>query len=116
MNDRADRDQVGQAQIELIAGIPLLLLAAAVALQMLAVGYAQALADGAAEAGAIASADGRDVDEATRSALPGWAAGRVKVESGNGEVTVELDPPALLPPLSGRLGVSSSAYARPAEG
>jgi hypothetical protein len=106
----------GQAQIELIAGIPLLVLAALVALQLLAVGYAQALADGAAEAGAIATADGRDVDEAARAALPGWAEGRVEVESRDGEVTVELDPPALVPPLSGRLGVSSSSYARPAEG
>ena len=106
----------GQAQIELIAGIPALILAALVALQLLAVGYAQALADGAAEAGAIASADGRDAERAARGALPGWAAGRIEVEAGSGEVTVDLDPPALLPPLAGRLGVSSSAYALPAGG
>lgn len=116
MADATRRDERGQAQIELIAGIPLILIAALVALQLLAVGYAQALADGAAEAAAIATADGRDVDQAARAALPGWAEGRVAVESREGEVTVELDPPALLPPLSGRLGVSSSSYARPAEG
>ena len=116
MDDASAGGERGQAQIELIAGIPVLILAALIALQLLAVGYAQALADGAAEAGAIASADGRDAARAARAALPGWAEGRVEVEADGGEVSVELDPPALLPALSGRLGVSSSSYARPAGG
>jgi len=103
----------GQAQLELIAGLPLLALAAAVALQLGAVGYAQSLADGAAEAGAIAAADGRQPEAAARAGLPGWAEGRVEVVVDGGRVAVELDPPALLPGLAGRLGVSSSAYARP---
>jgi len=109
-------DQSGQAQIELIAGIPALLLAALISLQLLAVGYAQSLADGAAEAGAIAAADGRDSEVAAKAGLPGWTDSRVEVESGDGKVVVELDPPALLPGLGDRLGVSSTAYARPAEG
>lgn len=108
--------EAGQAQLELIAGVPLLLLSALVALQLLAVGYAQSLADGAAEAGAIAAADGRGSESAARAGLPGWAESRVEVEEGGGEVTVALDPPALLPGLSDRLGVTSTAYARPAEG
>lgn len=103
----------GQAQIELIAGVPLLLLAALIALQLLAVGYSQSLADGAAEAGAIAVADGRDGGDAARAGLPGWTDSRVEVRSEDGEVTVELDAPALLPGLRDRLAVSSSAYARP---
>lgn len=119
MDERSQRGerarQRGQAQLEVIAGIPLLLLAALISLQLLAVGYSQALADGAAEAGAIAAADGRDELEAARSGLPGWAAGRIDVDSDDGRVEVGLDPPALLPGLSGHLGVSSSAYARPAE-
>ena len=41
--------EAGQAQLELIAGLPLLALSAVVALQLLAVGYAQSLVDGAAE-------------------------------------------------------------------
>jgi len=106
----------GQAQIELIAGLPLLALAALVALQLLAVGYAQSLADGAAEAGAIAAADGRDSDAAARAALPGWAEDRIDVDVGGGMVEVKLDPPALLPGLAGRLGVDSQAYARPESG
>ncbi len=103
----------GQAQIELVAGVPMLLLAALIALQLLAVGYAQTLADGAAEAGAIAAADGRDEEEAARAGLPGWASSRVDVASRHGEVTVELSPPALIPGISGHLDVSSSAFSRP---
>jgi len=110
------RRQAGQAQLELIAGIPMLLLAAMIALQLLAVGYAQTLADGAAEAGAIAAADGRDPLAAARAGLPGWARGRVEVETEGGSVDVSLQPPALLPGLAGHLGVSSAAYARPAAG
>lgn len=110
------RSARGQAQIELVAGIPILLVAALIALQLLAVGYAQSLADGAAEAGAIAAADGRDAESAARSGLPGWTESRVGVESADGEITVELDPPALLPGLSGHLDVSATAYARPAGG
>jgi len=117
MAERArDHAQSGQAQLELIAGLPLLLLAALIALQLLAVGYSQSLADGAAEAGAIAAADGRDELEAARAGLPGWAEGRVEVDEDGGEVTVELDSPALLPGLSGRLDVSSRAFARPSGG
>ncbi len=111
---RRPHSQRGQAQLELVAGIPLLLLAATIALQLLAVGYSQSLADGAAEAGAIAAADGRDPLEAARGGLPGWAKGRIDVDVDGGSVEVALDPPALLPGLGGHLGVDSEAYARPA--
>ena len=107
-------NSAGQAQLELIAGIPALVLAALIALQLLAVGYAQSVADGAAEAGAIAGADGRSPEEAARAGLPSWTDSRVEVEASGGGVTVALDPPALIPGLSGHLGVTSSAYARPA--
>ncbi|MEZ5075745.1 MAG: hypothetical protein R2691_13100 [Solirubrobacterales bacterium] len=115
MADRLRR-AAGQAQVELIAGLPLLALATLVALQLFAVGYAQSLADGAAEAGAIAAADGRDGAAAARDALPGWAADRVAVDVDGGRVEIELEPPALLPGLAGRLGVDSRAYARPESG
>jgi hypothetical protein len=111
--DGAPHFESGQAQLELIAGIPALVLASLIALQLLAVGYAQSLADGAAEAGAIAAADGRDPVAAAEAGLPGWAAGRVDVGSAAGRVRVELDPPALLPGLGGRLAVESRAYAKP---
>ena len=51
-----------------------------VAFQLLAAGYALTLADGAAEAGALALASGRPAAEAARDALPGWAADDVEVE------------------------------------
>ena len=109
----AEGRESGQAQLELIAGLPLLALAAVIALQLLAVGYSQSLADGAAEAGAIAAADGREPAAAARAGLPGWARGRVEVDVDGGRVKVELDPPAIVPGLGGRLGVSSDAWARP---
>ena len=64
-------DQRGQASVELLAGIPALLLAGLVALQLLAVGYSLTLADGAAEAGALAVAADRPARAAVRDALPG---------------------------------------------
>lgn len=109
------RDE-GQASVELIAGIPALLLAGVVALQLLAVGYSLTLADGAAEAGALAVAVGRDAEPAVAEALPGWAGDRVGVEVRGGEVSVELRPPALLDALSDELRVSSSAWVRRPEG
>ena len=109
-------DDRGQASVELLAGIPALLLAGLVALQLFAVGYSLTLADGAAEAGALAVAVGRDAEPAVDDALPGWAEDRVDVEVRGGEVSVELRPPSPLASLSHRLEVSSSAWARPPGG
>lgn len=105
-------DDRGQASVELLAGIPALMLAGLVVLQMFAVGYSLTLADGAAEAGALAVALGRDADPAVDDALPGWAEDRVDVEVRGGEVSVELRPPSPLASLSHRLEVRSSAWAR----
>src|SRR6187200_2613889 len=104
----------GQATVELVAALPVLLLAALVALQLLAAGYAMTLADGAAEAGALALASGGSAAGAAREALPGWAEDDVAVAVEGGEVTVRLRSPSPLPALSERLTVVSSAAARPA--
>jgi hypothetical protein len=104
----------GQASVELLAGIPALALAGFVALQLLLTGYALSLADGAAEAGAIAGAAGEDPERAAREALPGWARSRATVSSESGRVVVELRPPAPVPALAERLEVSSEAWARAA--
>lgn len=109
-----ERLESGQATVELLAGLPALLLAALLALQLFATGYALTLADGAAEAGALALAAGGDARLAARAALPDWAAEDVEVRVRGGRVTVELRPPSPLPALAERLGVSSSAAARPA--
>lgn len=103
----------GQATVELVAAIPLLLLAGCIALQFLAVGYSVTLADGAAEAGALALAAGRPARSAVRESLPRWAAGRADVEVRGGEVTVRLRPPSPVAALADRLSVAGHAYGRP---
>ena len=102
----------GQASIEVLAGIPALLLAGLIALQLLATGYSLTLADGAAEAGAMAIAAGRPATPAVREALPGWARQRVGVQIGGDQLTVRLRPPSPLGALSRHLEVSSSAWVR----
>ncbi|MFN8216480.1 MAG: hypothetical protein U0R71_07765 [Solirubrobacterales bacterium] len=104
----------GQASVELVAALPALLLAALVALQLLAAGYALTLADGAAEAGALALASGGSGAAAARQALPGWARDDVSVEVRGGTVSVRLRPPSPLRALADRLEVTSSASAREA--
>ena len=100
--------------MEAVAAIPLLLLAAAIALQLFATGYALTLADGAAEAGALALAGGRPAKQATLDSLPDWAKGRATVAVEGGGVKVRLRPPALVPGLVDSLAVYSAAYVRDA--
>ncbi len=98
----------------MVAALPALLLAALIALQLLAVGLAVTLADGAAEAGALALASGGSAMEASRAALPGWAEDDVAVSVRGGTVTVRLAPLSPLGAVAERLAVTSSASARPA--
>ncbi len=93
--------------------IPAVICVAAVILQLLAVGYAQSLADGSAEAGAYAIAAGGEAEAAARGALPDWAAGGARVETEGGRVTVSIEPPSLLAEIGDRLTVDSSAWVRP---
>lgn len=104
----------GQATVELIAALPALLLAGLVALQLLVAGYAMTLADGAAEAGALARASGGSATEAAKGALPGWAEDGVSVSVEGDEVSVRLRPPSPIPALAKRLAISSTASARSA--
>ncbi len=103
----------GQASIELIAGIPVLLMAGAIAFQLLLAGYALSLADGASEAGAVAAAAGSDPRHASREALPDWARARSQVEVSGGRVQVSIATPAAVPAVSRLLEVESSAWAKP---
>jgi hypothetical protein len=113
MPTERERRRRGQASIELLAGLPLLLAAALAAGQLLLTGYALTLADGSAEAGAIAAAAGGDPVEAAREALPGWARKRAKINVGGGRVSVELEPPAPVAAVADILAVESEAWARP---
>jgi hypothetical protein len=106
----------GQATLELLAGIPALVLAGLVALQLLATGYSLTLADGAAEAGAMALAAGKPAEPAVREALPGWARGRIHVQVDGGRLTVRLEPPSPLATVARELEVSSSTWVRRPDG
>jgi pilus assembly protein CpaE len=101
--------QSGQAAVELLAVLPLLLAVALAAAQLLAVGYASVLAGNAAEAGALALAGGGDAHAATRNALPGWSRAHARVSVEDGDIRVNLRPPVLLRPLADELEVSAAA-------
>ena len=110
---RRPAGEAGQSTVELVAALPALLLAGLLALQLLATGYTLTLADGAAEAGALALASGGEAREAARTALPDWAEDEVDVSVEGGRVTVRLRPPSPLPPVADHLTITSSATAMP---
>jgi len=110
---RERKRRSGQASIELIAGLPVLLMAGGLALQLLLVGYSVSLADGASQAGAVAAASGVDPVQASREALPSWAEGRAKVEIRGERVEVRIQPPTAVPGIGRWLEVRSSAWAVP---
>jgi hypothetical protein len=99
----------GQASVELLGVLPLLIALALAVFQLLAVGYASVLAGSAAEAGALALAAGGDPRAGVREALPGWSRARAAIHVSGGEVRVRLRPPALLRALGERLTVTGEA-------
>lgn len=99
----------GQATLELLGVLPVVLLLAVAGVQLLAVGYASILAGNAAEAGALALAGGADAQAAVREALPGWSRARARVDVDDGRVAVRLRPPSLLAALEERLEVAAEA-------
>jgi hypothetical protein len=101
----------GQAAVELVALLPLVVAVALAVLQALAAGVASELAGHAAQSGAVAIAEGRDGEAAARAALPGWARSRVEVTVRDARVQVRVTPPSLLPGVADRLAVTASADA-----
>lgn len=98
--------------MELVAALPAVFLAGLIAFQLGLAGYATTLADGAAEAGALALAAGRPAKQAVRLALPSWARDAARVSVEGGHVTVTVRPPSPLPFLAGRIATTGSAFAR----
>jgi hypothetical protein len=98
--------------VELVAALPAIFLAGLIALQLGLAGYAMTLADGAAEAGALALATGRSARTSVREALPGWARETADVSVEGGRVTVTLRPPSPIPAVASRLATTSTAFAR----
>jgi len=103
------REEAGQASIELLGALPLLLVLGLVLFQLLAVGYASVLAGSAAEAGALALAGGGDPEAGVRKALPGWSRVHARVSVTGGTVRLRLRPPSLLAALARRLEVNAQA-------
>ena len=71
---RRARSERGQALVEVVGAVPVLVLVGLVLLQALAVGYAAVLAGTAAHAGALALAAGGDARAGARESLPGLVA------------------------------------------
>lgn len=110
------RAEHGQASVELVATVPAMVLSAMIVIQLAITGYSLHLADGAAEAGALALAAGTDSEAAVSAALPDWARDRVDVTSGDGRIEVAVRPPAPLPAISDALEIRASAWARESGG
>jgi len=102
----------GQASIELVGGALGLLAVALAGFQLLAAGYAAVMADHAAEAAALALANGREGRPAAQAAVPGWPARATRVRVDGGAVRVTLVPPSPLGFLRGRLAAHATATVR----
>jgi len=99
----------GQALVEVVGALPAMLLVGAVLLQALAVGYSAVLAGSAAQAGALALADGRSAQAAVRHAVPGWSRARVEVRAVGEAVRVSMRPPSPLGLVAEKLTVTAEA-------
>jgi len=107
------RGERGQAAVELLGALPLVLAVAIAAAQLLALGYSSVLAGNAAEAGALALAGGGDARAVAREALPGWSRARAQFSVEGGEVRVQLHPPTLVRALTGEFDVTGRAAVEP---
>jgi Flp pilus assembly protein TadG len=101
----------GQASVELVALLPLLVAVVAAAAQLLAAGAARELAGNAAEAGAIALVQGADPNRAARAALPGWSRARLDVRVTGRRVVVRVAPPSPVGRVAELLATTQSADA-----
>lgn len=102
--------EAGQASVELVAVLPLALLAGLVAWQLLLAGHSLWLAAGAARAAARADLVGRSAESAARSALPSALERDLSVERlREGGVRVSVRVPAVLQRWSTPLRVSARA-------
>lgn len=103
----------GQASVETLALLPLLLGLTLACGQLLAAGVARELAGHGATAGAAALIQGRDAARAAEEALPGWVRRRAKVTVDGRRVSVRVVPPGA-GPLARLLEARSLADAGPA--
>jgi hypothetical protein len=105
------RDQKGQAAVELVAAIPVLLVVTLVVGQLAIAGYALWSAGTAARAGARADYVGGDAESAARRSLPAPLRTGATVRERDG-VTVRVRAPSLVPgipsvPITARSGLGT---------
>jgi hypothetical protein len=101
----------GQATVELVALIPLLLAAGLAGGAVLAGQAAGEQAGVAAQAGAMALLQDADPLEAARRALPESVRARARIEVRGRQVTVRIRPRLPLPPLGDSLTAEATADA-----
>jgi hypothetical protein len=105
--------EAGQATVEVVGLVPVLVVVGLAAGQFLAAGAARELAGNAAEAGAAAMLQGGDARDAARAALPGWSRDRAVLRVDGRRVRVRLAPRTVLPGLASRLTATVVADAGP---
>ncbi len=105
-----DRER-GQATVELVALLPLVMFVALAAATVLAGQAAAEQAGQAAEAGAIAMLHGRDPEPAARAAIPDHT--RARITRAGPRITVTVRPPVPLTFLATALEATATADAGP---
>jgi hypothetical protein len=108
---RAFRRDQGQASVELVAVVPVLLVVTLVVAQLAVAGYALWSAGAAARAGARAGYVGGDAEAAARRSLPAPLRQGAHVKDSDG-VEVRVRAPALIPgipavPVTARAGLDA---------
>jgi hypothetical protein len=101
--------EAGQATVELVALLPVLLLIGLAAAAMLAGHGAREQAGHAAQAGAMAMLQGGDPRESARRALPAGVRRRAAIEIHGRRVTVRVRPPLPLVARATTAEVSADA-------
>ena len=99
----------GQAAVELVALLPLLVTVALAAGHGLAAGAAYEVAGHAAEAAAIALLRGGDPEAAARASVPAWSRKRLDVRVRDRTVSVRVEPLAAVPALADLLAATATA-------
>jgi len=111
---RGSAGEAGQASVELLGMVPLCVVVALGAGELLSAGIARSAADGAAQAAAMALVQGGDPEQAARAAIPGWSHSRLTLDVSGRHIHVHLTPPALLPGTAALLATNADADAGPA--
>ena len=104
------RSREGQATVEMVAIAPLLIAVAGAIYIGLSAQDAAALADHAAQAGAVAALQDREPKQAAENALPEWAREDAKVFVRDEKITVRVRPRTPVAELSKSLEAEATVF------